>query len=61
MNPRSFPNQRGRLVHCACHVRGSISKEFLEPLRRKGSVACRVLNVTMPEVRAPILRLVISD
>ena len=35
-----------------------ISKELLEPLRRQGGVAGRVLNVTMPEIRLDRARVV---
>jgi hypothetical protein len=29
----------------------SISKKFLEPLRRQGGIARRILNIAMPEIR----------
>src|SRR6185437_16556645 len=29
----------------------SIAKEFLEPLRRQGGIARRILNVAMPKIR----------
>jgi hypothetical protein len=39
-------------------VPSSISKEFLEPQRRQGGVARRILDVAMPEIRLDRSRVV---
>jgi hypothetical protein len=39
-------------------VPSSISKKFLEPLRRQGGVARRILDVAMPEIRLDRPRIV---
>jgi hypothetical protein len=42
--------QIGQLVQAADRP-SSISKEFLEPLRRQRGIARRILNIAMPEIR----------